>query len=91
MLFLYQKPIMNILTYTPIVFKIIDISLYNHYFRIPPVCRKIINGSEIHYFEDSKKCFDNWYMLNEKLIKTTIRSNIQANIQENIQNHKILK
>lgn len=58
MLFLYQKPITNILAYSSIIFKIIDISLYNHFILIPPVCKKIIYGSEISYFQDPKKYFN---------------------------------
>ncbi len=61
MLFLYQKPIMNMLVYTPIIFRIIDISFYNHYNILPPLCKKIIYDNTISYFEISEKYFKSLY------------------------------
>ncbi len=52
-MFLYTsiKPVTNILCYTPIVFRIVDIIFYNHYYLIPPKCNKIIYGNEISYLD----------------------------------------
>jgi len=64
-----KVPLTNILNYTPMVFKILDIILYNHYNIIPPTCKKIIYGNEISYLQYFQNQKINIYKSDHRLDK----------------------